>query len=157
MGVTNRRPSSDSELISCMEMRLLACVTRGPTRKPYQTVSTVYFILGILRMDLWSRVGLKINCHNQNNMFFGEDNKLEQLLPRPCIRFLIDYYSPDEMVTMWNGINFVVNMQNRFMFIMFSLSLTTMKSLLFKYAKNIKQTVFRLMAALADFHKDTSF
>ena len=35
-----------------------------------------------------------------NNMFFGEDNKLEQLLPRPCNRFLIDYYSPDEMVTM---------------------------------------------------------
>ena len=30
-------------------------------------------------MDLWSRVGLKINCHNQNNMFFGEDNKLKQL------------------------------------------------------------------------------
>ena len=83
MGVTNRRPSSDSELISCMEMRLLACVTRGLTREPYQTVSTVYFILGILRMDLWSRVGLKIDCHNQNNMFFGEDNKLEQSLPRP--------------------------------------------------------------------------
>ena len=90
-------------------------------------------------------------------MFFGEDNKLEQLLPRPGNRFLIDYYSPDETVTMWNGINSVVNMQNRFMFIMFSLSLTTMKSLLFKYAKHIKQTVFRLMAALADFHKDTSF
>ena len=155
MGVTNRL--SDSELISCMEMRLLACVTRGLTRKPYQTVSTVYFTLGILRMDLWSRVGLKINCHNQNNMFFGEDNKLEQLLPRPCNRFLIDYYSPDEMVTMSNGINSVVNMQNRFMFIMFSLSLTTMKSLLFQYAKHIKQTAFRLMAALADFHKDTSF
>ena len=61
------------------------------------------------------------------------------------------------MVTMWNGINSVVNMQNRFMFIMFSLSLTTMKSLLFKHAKHIKQIVFRLMAALADFHKDTSF
>ena len=61
------------------------------------------------------------------------------------------------MVTMWNGINSVVNMQNRFMFIMFSLSLTTMKSLLFKCAKHIKQTAFRLMAALADFHKDTSF
>ena len=90
-------------------------------------------------------------------MFFGEDNKLEQLLPLPCNRFLIDYYSPDEMVTMSNGINSVVNVQNRFMFIMFSLSLTTMKSLLFNYAKHIKQTVFRLMAALADFHKDTSF
>ena len=62
-----------------MEMRLLACVTRGLNREPCQTVSTVYFILGILRMDLWSRVGLKINCHNQNNMFFGEDNKLKQL------------------------------------------------------------------------------
>ena len=39
MGVTNRRPSSDSELISRMEMRFLACVTRGPSRDPYQTVS----------------------------------------------------------------------------------------------------------------------
>ena len=37
-------------------MRLLACVTRGPSREPYQTVSTVYFILlGILRTDLWSQ------------------------------------------------------------------------------------------------------
>ena len=25
------------------------------TREPYQTVSTVYFILGILRTDLWSQ------------------------------------------------------------------------------------------------------
>ena len=25
------------------------------SRKPYQTVSTVYFILGILRTDLWSQ------------------------------------------------------------------------------------------------------
>ena len=44
MGVTNRRPSSDSELISRMEMRLLACMTRGPSRDPYQTVSTVFHI-----------------------------------------------------------------------------------------------------------------
>ena len=36
-------------------MRLPACVTRGPSREPYQTVSTVYFILGILRTDLWSQ------------------------------------------------------------------------------------------------------
>ena len=37
-------------------MRLLACVTRGPSREPYQTVSTVYFLLlGILRTDLWSQ------------------------------------------------------------------------------------------------------
>ena len=36
VGVTNRRPSSDSELISRMEMRLLACVTRGPSREPYR-------------------------------------------------------------------------------------------------------------------------
>ena len=36
MGVTNRRPSSDSELISRMEMR-----------EPYQ--------LGILRTDLWNQ------------------------------------------------------------------------------------------------------
>ena len=36
MGVTNRRPSSDSELISPMEMRLPACVTKGPSREPYQ-------------------------------------------------------------------------------------------------------------------------
>ena len=37
-------------------MRLLVCVTRGPSREPYQTVSTVYFILlGILRTDLWSQ------------------------------------------------------------------------------------------------------
>ena len=58
VGVTNRRPSSDSELISRMEMRLLACVTRGPSRKPYQTVSTVHLILGILRTDLWSQGSL---------------------------------------------------------------------------------------------------
>ena len=75
-------------------------------------------------------------------MFFGENNKLEQLLPRPCNRFLIDYYTPYEMVTMWNGINSVVNMQNRFVFIMFSLSLTTMKSLLFRRSKHVKETAF---------------
>ena len=57
MGVANRRPSSDSELIARMEMRLLTCVTRGPSREPYQTVSTVYFILGILRTDLYTTVG----------------------------------------------------------------------------------------------------
>ena len=27
----------------------------SPSREPYQTVSTVYFILGILRKDLWSQ------------------------------------------------------------------------------------------------------
>ena len=26
-----------------------------PSREPYQTVSTVYFILGILRTDLWNQ------------------------------------------------------------------------------------------------------
>ena len=40
-----RRPSSDSELISRMKMWVLACVTRGPSQEPYQTVSTVYFII----------------------------------------------------------------------------------------------------------------
>ena len=35
-GVTNWRPSSDSELIARMEMRLLDCVTRGPSREPYR-------------------------------------------------------------------------------------------------------------------------
>ena len=35
-GVTNRRSSSDSELISRMEMWLLDCVTRGPSREPYR-------------------------------------------------------------------------------------------------------------------------
>ena len=44
MGVTNRRPSSDSELISRMEMR-----------EPYQTVSRFISILGILRTDLWNQ------------------------------------------------------------------------------------------------------
>ena len=58
VGVNNRRPSSDSELISRMEMRLLACVTRGPSREPCQTVSTVHLILGILRTDLWSQGSL---------------------------------------------------------------------------------------------------
>ena len=38
-----------------MEMRLVACVTRGPSQEPYQTISTVYFKIGILRMDLWSQ------------------------------------------------------------------------------------------------------
>ena len=37
VGVTNRQLSSNSELIFCMEMRLLACLTRGPSREPYQT------------------------------------------------------------------------------------------------------------------------
>ena len=36
-------------------MRLLACFNRGPSPKPYQTISTVYFILDILRTDLWSQ------------------------------------------------------------------------------------------------------
>ena len=58
VGVTNRRPSSDSELISHMEMRLLARVTGGPSRKPYQTISTVHLILGVLRTDLWSQGSL---------------------------------------------------------------------------------------------------
>ena len=53
--VTNWRPLSDSELISRTEMRLLARVTRGPSEEPYHTVSTVYFILGILRTDLWRK------------------------------------------------------------------------------------------------------
>ena len=35
--------------------RPLAPRVRGPSRKPYQTVSMVYFILGILRTDLWSK------------------------------------------------------------------------------------------------------
>ena len=47
-GVTNRRPSSHSELISRMEMRLLVCVTRGPSREPLVTASTVYFMNGPL-------------------------------------------------------------------------------------------------------------
>ena len=38
-----------------MEMRLLACVTRGLSREPYQTISMVYFNLGILRTELWSQ------------------------------------------------------------------------------------------------------
>ena len=37
VGVTNRQPSSNSELIFRMEMRLLACLTRGSSREPYQT------------------------------------------------------------------------------------------------------------------------
>ena len=39
-------------------MRLLACVTRGPSRESYQVLSNRkhgLFILGILRMDLWSQ------------------------------------------------------------------------------------------------------
>ena len=53
--VTNRRPSSDSELISRIEMTLFACVTTGPSREPCQTIRTVYFILGIFRTDLCRR------------------------------------------------------------------------------------------------------
>ena len=30
-------------------------MTRVPSREPYQTVSTVYFLLGIMRTDLWSQ------------------------------------------------------------------------------------------------------
>jgi len=39
----------------------------SPSREPYQTVSTVYFILGISRMDLWSQGidmrALRGKCH----------------------------------------------------------------------------------------------
>ena len=35
--------------------RALAPRVRGPSREPYQTVSMVYFILGLLRTDLWSK------------------------------------------------------------------------------------------------------
>ena len=58
VGVTNRRPSSDSELISPMEMRMGLLVRPENSREPYQTVSMVYFILGNLRTDLWSQ-GIK--------------------------------------------------------------------------------------------------
>ena len=57
VGVTNGRPSSNYELISRMEMRLLACVTRDPSREPYRKHGLFHidFILGILRTDLWSQ------------------------------------------------------------------------------------------------------
>ena len=57
MGVTNRRPSSDTELISRTEMRLLACMTRGPSREPYQTRKHGLFHIQLdtLRTDLWKR------------------------------------------------------------------------------------------------------
>ena len=54
--VTNWWPLSDSELISRREMRLLACVTKGPSEEPYHTVSTVYLILGIWERTSGARV-----------------------------------------------------------------------------------------------------
>ena len=38
----------------------------APFRQPYQTVSSVYFILGILRTDLWSQGTVKrfIPCNH---------------------------------------------------------------------------------------------
>ena len=47
-GVTNWRPSSDSELIARMEMRLLACVTRGPSREPYRKHGLFHAVNGPL-------------------------------------------------------------------------------------------------------------
>ena len=32
-----------------------ARIAESPSREPYRTVRTVYFILGILRTDLWSQ------------------------------------------------------------------------------------------------------
>ena len=55
----------------------LTCVTRGPSREPYQTVSTVYFTLGILRMDLWSQ-GIKRRAYKQErgeNCFFAQETQ----------------------------------------------------------------------------------
>ena len=55
----------------------LTCATRGPSREPYQTVSTVYFILGILRTDLWSQ-GIKIRAYKQErgeNCFFAHETQ----------------------------------------------------------------------------------
>ena len=43
MGVANRRPSSDTELTSPTEMRLLASLIRGPFLEPYQTRKHVLF------------------------------------------------------------------------------------------------------------------
>ena len=79
MGVTNRRPNSNSELIPHMEMRFLACVTRVPSREPYQTVSTVNFLLGIMRTDLWSQ---GIQPQENLKIQFGENYFVLGLLAR---------------------------------------------------------------------------
>ena len=55
----------------------LTCATRGPSREPYQTISTVYFILGILRTDLWSQ-GIKIRAYKRErgeNCFFAHETQ----------------------------------------------------------------------------------
>ena len=55
----------------------LTCATRGRSREPYQTISTVYFILGILRTDLWS-LGIKRRAYKQErgeNCFFAHETQ----------------------------------------------------------------------------------
>ena len=55
----------------------LTCATRGPSREPYQTISTVYFILGILRTDLWS-LDIKRQAYKQErgeNCFFAHETQ----------------------------------------------------------------------------------
>ena len=44
-------------------------------RAPYQTVSTVYFILGILRTDLWSQ-GTSTNGHLSQSIYWLQFNPL---------------------------------------------------------------------------------
>ena len=44
------------------------------SREPYQTVSTVYFILGILRTDLWSQGTLCHAASKKIDSFFVESS-----------------------------------------------------------------------------------
>ena len=79
----------------------LTCATRGPSWEPYQTISTVYFILGILRTDLWSQ-GIKRRAYKQErgeNCFFAHET---QFLLTPSLfaslTFLL-FPSPDATIT----------------------------------------------------------
>ena len=53
-------------------------LTFKPSREPYQTVSTVYFILGILRTDLWSQ-GSKPVFREENIAFDNDVAELKNL------------------------------------------------------------------------------
>ena len=79
----------------------LTCATRGPSREPYQTISTVYFILGILRTDLWS-LDIKRQAYKRErgeNCFFAHET---QFLLTPSLftslTFLL-FPSPDATIT----------------------------------------------------------
>ena len=54
-------------------------MTRGPSRERYQTVSTVYFILAILRTDLWSQRTFYVSKWKRDRRFTWSSEPREGL------------------------------------------------------------------------------